>query len=185
MEDNDIKIFGKKPDESSVDEFALITEMNIQRSNGNTDKARQLSHRLSTLFVDEDGLLKMLEPVLGKIDYPKPIIYQMKILMFFTAEYCFNFELPNTLVKSTAINVLYDSIRDDASEFYQEFSDCAEYSFYYLAVKKPDVPKAIGKTFAMVCQKENDIEMQTYGERLFSVVLEEIKNIIDSYHFVK
>ena len=62
-------------------------------------------------------------------------VFQIKILMFFAAEYTINRVLPNTVLKSTAINALYSNIKSGDRAFYDEFSDGAEYSFYYLAVR--------------------------------------------------
>lgn len=184
MDDNDMKIFVKRPKDDSVDEVALIAEMNEQRSNGNTEKAKQLGKHLAELFLHEETLHADLESVVGKIDYPKPIIFQIKILMFFTAEYCINRILPSTMLKSTAINVLYDSIMKSASDFYSEFSDGVEYSFYYLAVKKDDITASIGKAFAMVCRKDKEEEFIDLGSRIFTAVANEVEHIIDKYQFV-
>ena len=185
MNDKDVKIFGQKPQDDSVDSIALIAEMNTQRSNGNTAKAKQLGKQLATMFLDEKQLHSSLESVLGKLDYPQPITFQIKILMFFTAEYCINRFLPNTLLKSTAINTIYDSIMKNAGDFYSEFSDGVEYSFYYLAVKKEPVASSIGTTFSMLCRKENDSEFQSLGTDTFTVVSKEVEKIIDSFNFIK
>lgn len=186
MEDNDIKIFSTTKSDDKIDEIALIAEMNEQRSNGNIDKARKLGTYLAAIFVDDRALLKDLESALGDVDFPKPVLFQVKILMFFAAEYCINSTLPKMILKNTAINALYDSIRDEASEFYKEFSDGAEYSFYYLAIRKGnDIIHDIGSSFSMLCGKERDEAFTALGERLWSVVSKKIQEIIASYDFKK
>lgn len=186
MEDSDIKIFSSKKNDDKIDEIALIAEMNEQRSNGNIDKARKLGNYFAAIFINDKALLHDLEPVLGDVDFSKPILFQVKILMFFVAEYCINSTLPKMILKNTAINALYDSIRDEASEFYKEFSDGAEYSFYYLAIRKGnDIIHDIGTTFSMLCGKEKDATFISLGENLWSAVSKEIDKIITSYHFVK
>ena len=99
-----------------------------------------------------------MEPVVGKVDYPQNILFQIKILMFFAAEYTINRILPNTVLKSTAINALYSNIKSGDRAFYDEFSDGAEYSFYYLAIRKESssVIAQIAKAFSMLCGKENE-----------------------------
>lgn len=186
MEDNDIKIFTKKVNDEKIDEAFLIDEMNTQRNNGNIEKAKNLGGYLSMIFVDEEALLLSLKPLIGEANFPKQIMYQIRILMFFTAEYCINKSLPNMATKNTAINSLYDAIMAEAGEFYEEFSDGAEYSFYYLALKKAagkDVK--LGKTFAMLCGKENNEEFIDFGEKLFAGVSKEVCNIIDVFDFVR
>lgn len=183
MDDNDIKIFNGKIKESTDDSIALIEEMNLQRTNGNTQKAKALGKNLAERFLNTEELERALEGEVGKLDYPQDVMYQIKILVFFTAEYCINRLLSNTLLKSTAINTIYDKIVKDAGDFYKEFSDGVEYSFYYLAVKKEDTISAVGKAFAMLCQKENDESFIQLGKDIFVVVVNEVDSVITSYDF--
>lgn len=37
-------------------------------------------------------------------------MYQIKVLLVFTAEYCINHYLPATLLSNTAVNSLYDTV---------------------------------------------------------------------------
>lgn len=185
MEDNDIKIFVSKSKQDADDSIALISEMNTQRSNGNTEKAKKLGKELSARFLDTAHLYASLEEELGSLDYPEKVIFQIKILMFFTAEYCINRILPNTLLKSTATNTIYDSVMKNAGEFYREFSDGVEYSFYYLAIKKEDFVTAVGKAFAMVSGKEGNEEFIKLGSDIFRLVAKEVESIIESYEFQK
>ncbi len=185
MDDNDIKIFIGKTKDNTDDSIALISEMNAQRLNGNTQKAKDLGKELSARFLDTERLRSSLEEEVGPLNYPEKVIFQIKILMFFTAEYCINRLLPNALLKSTATNTIYDSIIKNAGEFYEEFSDAVEYSFYYLSVKKDDIVSAVGKTFAMVCGKGGDEEYERLGSEIFRVVAKEVESIIESYDFQK
>ncbi len=186
MEDSDIKIFGAqpKPDEEA-DELRLIRQMEAQRANGNIDKAAKLGDYLSDIFLNEDELLRRLSAEVGALDYPAAVIHQIKILMFFAAEYCINRELPNTILKSTAINALYGNIKYGDAAFYEEFSDGGEYSFYYLAMRKEtrNVLQEIGRTFSMLCGKEDDPAFVELGRRLFNLTEEEVENIIQIFDF--
>ena len=90
MDDSDIKIFGQKQAQVCDDELRLIALMEEQRANGNTEKATKLGDYLSDIFLNEKELLARLEPTVGKLDYPQNILFQIKILMFFAAEYTIN-----------------------------------------------------------------------------------------------
>lgn len=186
MEDSDIKIFqGKSAKKNTDDSIALIEEMNTQRLNGNIQRAHDLGDGLADRFLNTEELRASLEEEVGPLNYSEKVIFQIKILVFFTAEYCINRLLPNTLTKSTAINTVYDKIVKNAGDFYEEFSDGVEYSFYYLAVKKDDVLSAVGKTFAMLCRKENDESFSKLGKDIFVAVVNEVDKIIRDFGFVR
>lgn len=186
MEDSDIKIFGQEKAKSRDDELSFIALMEEQRANGNIDEAMRLGDYLADIFLNEKDLLEHLSSILGTIDYPQEILYQIKILMFFSAEYTLNRILPNAIVKSTAINALYGNIKNGDLDFYTEFSDGAEYSFYYLAMRKESqsVITEIGKAFAMLCGKENDETYVELGKRLFNLISDEVESIFDIFNFV-
>ena len=72
------------------------------------------------------------------------------------------------------------------SEFYDKLDDAAEYSFYYLAVRKQiDISQSIGKSFAMLCGKENDDYHINLGKQLFEIAKYEIKKTIKKYDFAE
>lgn len=187
MEDSDIKIFGQEQAESRDDELRFIALMEKQRSNGNIDEAVRLGEYLADIFLNEKDLLERLSSVLGKTDFPKDMLYQMKILMFFSAEYTLNRILPNAVLKSTAVNALYGSIKNGNLDFYTEFSDGAEYSFYYLAMRKESqsIITEIGKAFAMLCGKEDNSDFIELGKRLFNLIADEVENIFAIFNFVQ
>ena len=134
--DDDIKIFNAKPKSDTLDSIALIEEMNTQRMNGNTEKAKQLGKYLSDRFLDGEELKRSLEEEVGALDYPQKVILQIKILMFFTAEYCINRLLPNTLLKSTATNTIYDRVMKNAGEFTGNFPTVWNTAFIILRLKR-------------------------------------------------
>lgn len=186
MEDSDIKIFGQQKAQSCDDEVKFIAEMERERANGNIDEAVRFGEYLADLFLNEKDLLERLSSVLGAYEYPTPILYQMKILMFFSAEYTLNRILPNAILKSTAVNALYGSIKNGNLDFYKEFSDGAEYSFYYLAMRKESqsVITEIGKAFAMLCGQEDDANYVELGKHLFNLIADEVGNIFHIFNFV-
>lgn len=184
FDDSDIKIFNDSNKNSdSIDEVSIIAEMTKLRSNGNIDRAKKLGKHLANIFVDEPQLLHMLEGEVGQLNFDGDTMYQIKVLLVFTAEYCINHSL-HALLANTAVNAMYETVSSKAFEFYDRLDDAAEYSFYYLAVRKGvDIPANIGISFAMLCGKEKDGYFTELGTKLFEVTKNEIENIIDLYEF--
>ena len=188
FDDSDIKIFNDNGEHTeSNDEVSVIAEMQKHRTNGNILRAKQLGKHLAEIFIDEPHLLSDLEGEVGEIKRDNDDdMYQMKVLLIFTAEYCINHLLPATVLSNTAINAMYDTISKKAAQFYDRLDDAAEYSFYYLAVRKGvDIPQNIGVSFAMLCGNENDEYYKNLGKRLFEVATYEIEKTINSVGFVK
>ena len=187
FDDSDVKIFSDKDDNKEVvNEVSVIAEMTKHRSNGNILKAKQLGKHLAEIFVDEPSLLSQLEGEVGKIQCNDDDMYQIKVLLIFTAEYCINRLLSATLLSNTAVNALYDTVIKKAYDFYDRLDDAAEYSFYYLAVRKGGkISDNIGISFAMLCGEDKNEYYTNLGKRLFEVAEHEIQKIIDGYDFVK
>lgn len=187
FDDSDIKIFNDGEEQNeSFDEVSVIAEMQKHRTNGNILKAKQLGKHLAEIFVDEPHLLSDLESEIGEIKRDDDDMYQIKVLLIFTAEYCINHLLPATVLSNTAINAMYDTLNKKAAEFYDRLDDAAEYSFYYLAVRKAvDIPKNIGVSFAMLCGEDKDAYYTNLGQRLFEVAEHEIEKIINGFGFEK
>ena len=185
FDDSDIKIFNENVEQTKTsDEVSVIAEMQKHRTNGNILKAKQLGKHLAEIFIDEPHLLSDLESEVGNIKRDEDDMYQIKVLLIFTAEYCINRLLPATVLSNTAINAMYDTISKKAAEFYDRLDDAAEYSFYYLAVRKAiDISKNIGISFAMLCGEKEDIYYTNLGQRLFEVADHEIAKIINSFGF--
>lgn len=185
FDDSDVKIFNDDK-KDSFDEVSIIAEMTKNRSNGNSQKAKELGKILAERFVDEPHLLSDLENEVGEIQRDDDTMYQMKVLLAFSAEYSINRLLFSPLLANTAVNALYDTVKKKAFEFYDRLDDAAEYSFYYLAVRKGvDIPQNIGVSFAMLCGNENDEYYKNLGKRLFEVATYEIEKTINSVGFVK
>ena len=187
FDDSDVKIFNDNSNnKDTVDEVSIIAEMTKNRSNGNVSKAKKLGKYLAEIFVDEPQLLSDLESEVGEIERSDDTMYQIKVLLVFTAEYCINRKLVSSLLSHTAVNALYDTVKKEAFDFYDRLDDAAEYSFYYLAVRKGfEVPENIGISFAMLCGKEKDEYYTNLGKRLFEVATHEIEDIINNYDFIK
>ncbi len=185
FDDSDVKIFNDNEKET-FDEVSIISEMTKNRSNGNSQKAKELGKTLAERFVDEAHLLCDLENEIGEIPRDDNTMYQMKVLLAFSAEYSINRCLFSPLLVNTAVNALYDTVKKKAFEFYDRLDDAAEYSFYYLAVRKGiEISDNIGISFAMLCGKENDEYYKNLGKRLFEVATYETEKIINNAGFVK
>ncbi len=187
FDDSDVKIFNDNGEtKESFDEVSIISEMTKNRSNGNSQKAKDLGRHLAEIFVDEPHLIADIEKELGCLECDENNMYQVKVLLVFTAEYCINHQLISPLLANTAINALYDTVKKKAFDFYDRLDDAAEYSFYYLAVRKGmDISKNIGVSFAMLCGKDKDVYFENLGKRLFEIATHEIEKIIDSFEFEK
>lgn len=182
FDDSDIKIFNDKGQpEENFDEITVIEEMKRHRINGNFDKAKELGKQLADIFVDETKLMRDLAKEVGSLDFEDDIIYEIKVLLAFTAEYCINHSLTSPLLSNTAINKMYDTVKENAFEFYDRLDDGAEYSFYYLALRRSGETSAeIGKAFAMLCENK---DFATLGKNLFEFAGQEINSIIDLCEF--
>lgn len=182
-DDSDIKIFKDKTEsQENFDEISVIAEMKRHRINGNSEKAKALGKHLADIFVDEEKMIKDLSKEVGALDFDDDIMYQIKVLLAFTAEYCINHSLPSPLLSNTAINRMYDAVKTSAFEFYDRLDDGAEYSFYYLALRKSaNISEEIGKAFAMICGSD---EFSELGKNLFECAKQEIDSVIDLYEFV-
>ena len=187
FDDSDIKIFNDNDEQNKTsDEVSVIAEMQRHRTNGNILKAKQLGKHLAEIFIDEPHLLSDLESEVGNIKRDDDDMYQIKVLLIFTAEYCINRLLPATVLSNTAINAMYDTISKKASVFYDRLDDAAEYSFYYLAVRKGEnIANNIGISFAMLCGEDKNSYYTNLGKQLFEVAEHEIQKIIDGFDFIK
>lgn len=186
FDDSDVKIFNDKPKSNDAfDEVSFIAEMTKNRNNGNIQKAKELGTHLAEIFVDEKKLISDLENEVGALNYNDDIMYQINVLLVFTAEYCLNRSLSTPLLSNIAVNAMYDAISEKAYEFYDRLDDAAEYSFYYLAVRKGNnIPDYIGASFAMLCAKEKDEYFIGLGKQLFEIAIYEIDKGIKFYEFV-
>lgn len=190
--EEDVKIFSAQKAKAekiqtvnnNIDELSLIKEMDSERSNGNLAKAKNLGLNLANIFIDEKSINEGLQELIGTLETNKEILFQIRILMVFGAEREIGRLLKKALLCSTAINALHDKIHDDNLNFYNKFSDGAEYSFYYLALKSSgDTVKSIGRSFAMLCGRENDFRYKELGEKLWMKTITEVDEIIGSYKF--
>ena len=161
MADNDIKIYTKGADISSANLSTVFEAINLHRANGNLEKAKLLGQRLSTITPESEknGLSIDFKNILPQRFLSQDIMYQIKVLLIFAAESLLQVEIPVPQLATTAINALYDSLRETSPGFFKNISDGAAFTFYYLAMKKGgNITENIGKAFSMLCSvsKNND-----------------------------
>ncbi len=185
-DDSDIKIFkGKDDDGDGSDLFALAEEMKRHILNGNSPKAKELGKALAAISPDSDGLGdELIKFVRSSVVTPEMKI-QIKTLMLFSAEYTLLNKLC-PMLSTTATEAMYETLRSENAVYYDGISNGAAVSFYYLAVKRnKNIAAAVGESFAMLCEAQDNKLIKTLGENVFELMCEKISNIIDTYHFEK
>ena len=139
MSENDVKIYNSKNDlDSSSKEISrTLDEVMTHRLNGNIDKARKLGEILATITPKgDDGIIVDLKDHLAPKYFASDILYQIKVLLVFACETVLQFEIPVSIITTTAIATMYDSIEKKSPGFYDNIKNGAAFTFYYLAVQK-------------------------------------------------
>lgn len=182
-DDSDIKIFkGSDNDNDGSDLFALAEEMRRHIINGNSPKAKELGARLAHISPDSDNLGEELNKFVRNTAADEEVKVQLQTLMLFCAEYTLLNELC-PMLSTSATEAMYDAIKANAPAYYNGISNGAAVSFYYLAVKKNrDVAKAVGESFAMLCEQDSKL-IKTIGKNVFTLTCEKVKEIISEYEF--
>lgn len=189
-DDSDIKIFGKSQLDDKNEAALLLEQVNRQRANGNTEKARKLGIHLAEIFLNDDEINEHIASAVGKVPNTKETMDQIRILIVFSAQWCLSHRLPAALLSNTAVNSFYDKI-SETRDVYNDLSDGPEFSFYSLAVRNSTTTSAdaIGKTFKKLCDRDddesNDEDFVELGKRIYNKTVEEVVNIIDRFGFVQ
>jgi len=188
-DDSDIKIFGKSQVDDKTEAALLLEQVNRQRANGNTEKARKLGVYLAEIFLNDDEINEHIASAVGRVPNTKETMDQIRILIVFSAQWCLSHRLPAALLSNTAVNSFYDKI-SEAEDVYNDLSDGPEFSFYSLAVRECETSaQAIGETFKRLCDRDddesNDGDFVELGKRIYNKTVEEIVNIIDKFNFVQ
>lgn len=185
MSEEDIKIYSSKTDEKekvsekSTDMAKVLDDMREHRNNGNIKKAKKLGVILGDEEFDFEELVsqKFIKP---------DIIYQMKALFVFSAEANLQIFVYDPLLYTTAINAMYEEIQSREEGFYKNISDGVAYSFYYSEMKKGgDIPRSIGKAFAMLCSAPGNESFAETGAKLYEIFAKRVEKIIEETEFVQ
>ncbi len=188
MADNDIKIYTKGADISSANLSTVFEAINLHRANGNLEKAKLLGQRLSTITPESEknGLSIDFKNILPQRYLSQDIMYQIKVLLIFAAESLLQVEIPVPQLATTAINALYDSLRETSPGFFKNISDGAAFTFYYLAMKKGgNITENIGKAFSMLCSvSKNNDGCIAAGETVWNIAVDLVEKEIKNAGFV-
>lgn len=189
-DDSDMKIFGEQSAEeaaSAAEIQQLMQEMKRQRLNGNSDKAKKIGARIASLVPgsDNDDIVE-LNNVLKDLLTAPYVMYQIRVLIIFTAESNLHRLLPTSFLATTAINALYDTLIEAEPRFYDNISDGTAFTFYYLRLRSGgDIGRGIGEAFAMLCDRENDEKAIALGAEVYHYICKKIDEFIDEADFVE
>lgn len=185
-EDFDIKIFSPIKQNPKSEPVVLVDEMKRQVISGNLQKARKLGEAIADSFheaAEKEELWNMAQSCNVK-ELDRRIKDQAIILSVFTAEYVFNHYMPDQLLSTTAISTLYDTLTEDSPELYNNLLASTAFSFYYMNLDgKETAPDIIGKTFAVLCDDDDNENLLCYGKTVFMTSLESYKKAVESVDF--
>ncbi|MBQ8209597.1 MAG: hypothetical protein IJZ35_03315 [Clostridia bacterium] len=185
-EDLDIKIFSPIKKSETEEPVVIVDEMKRQVLSGNMQKAKALGKAIADFFPEaaEKEELWNMAKCCNICELDRNIKDQAIILSVFTAEYFLNINLPDAILSTSALTVLYDTLTADMPELYNHLLSSTAFSFYYMNMdRKSADPALIGQTFAMLCGDKNSKELCCYGETVFKTSLEHYKALMDSVDF--
>ncbi len=170
-DDGDIKIFGRE--KVSSDDNSFIEEMQRQRQNGNSQRARDLGRALAEAFILADDLPPD----------DSTYAYHVRELRTFAVLSTLESRLDNRILCATAVNAFYDKLIKYVPDFYERVSGGTAFSFYYIDIRgKQDVPLRIGRSFAMLCGGQ-DILPAEVGADIYQKTCAQINIMIEEMDF--
>lgn len=189
MSENDVKIYRSKSEvnKSGSDLSMAFDAVIMHRSNGNIDKARALGEALATITpsADGEGIIVNLKDHLAPRYFSPDILYQIKVLLVFACETLLQIEIPVSVVSTTAITSMYEKIKAVSPGFYNNISNGAAFTFYYLAIQKGgDLSANIGEAFAMLCGVKNKEGFVDAGKTVWNLVVDLVEKEIDKAGFM-
>lgn len=187
-EDHDIKIFSPVKKAQEPEAVVLADEIKRQAVSGNLQKARALGTKLAESFREaaEKKELLNLSIDCGLAELTRNIKDQAIILSVFSAEYALNHYLPDPILSTTAVSQLYDTLTDDSPELYSNLLASTAFSFYYMNIDIKDADTdVIGKTFAALCDDDDNASLFCYGKTVFATSLDNYKAEIEAVDFAE
>lgn len=178
--DGDIKIYKKSQDSEASDFDGLAKKIDFHKENGNNKKAQFLGEAFANL--------KPTDPELGLLPSvgasPAAILYQARVLITFLCGRAAKEELHSQILIDTAINTMYDWLKENEAGYYNNITDGAAFSFYRLALKKEgDKAQSIGKEFAKLCASPKDEELIELGSEVYIKTLKHLRRLIADCKF--
>ncbi len=188
MSDSDVKIYKSKSElnKNGNDLSVAFDAVISQRANGNIDKAVKLGSLLGTISPTNqgEGITIDLKEHLAQRYFAPDILYQIKVLLVFACETLLQIEIPVSVVSATAIASMYDKIKSTSPGFYDNISNGAAFTFYYLAIQKGgDISENIGEAFAMLCSVKNKEGFVKAGKTVWNIAVDVIEKEIDKAEF--
>lgn len=186
-EDFDIKIFSPVKKIESTEPVIIADEMKRQVVSGNLQKAKLLGESIADSFPEaaqKKELLGLAENC--GVELTREIKDQAIILSVFTAEYCLNNILPDSILSTSAVSTLYDTLIADSPELYNKLLASTAFSFYYMNIEnKTADSNVIGETFAMLCGKKSSECHISYGKNIFEDAFKQYRAAVESVEFAK
>lgn len=183
-DDSDIKIAGEEKSDDGG-EHSVETEMNeleVQRRNGNLEKARLLGAALTEKIIGQDGESTFGEDIAEDAETRA----QRRMLLAFAAINTVESNVKSEVLQGVIINVFYDTLKKSLPEFYNDIGESGSFSFYTLCVRRGgDVDTAIGQTFAMLANKSGSNVMAELGKALYMRFVDVTKNTIKSFNITQ
>ncbi len=176
-DDRDIKIYVKKSMTETGEFQAINDEVQLHLANGNRDKAIALGQQMAKIK-PEDGVVD-----LSGFSMTSALLYQVRVLLTFMAEYSIQKNIPVDFLADTASTAMYEYLKANESGYYNNISDGAAFTFYLLALKKGgDAATNIGDQFSMLCNISWQ-EIIDLGKRIFVQASEYFDNMIKETTF--
>lgn len=177
-EDRDIKIYVGK-EISELNDFQRISDdIDRNRRNGNSEKAKALGIRLAKIRPDCKKLGLHCE------NMPASELYCVRVLLTFTAEYAVRKYIASQTLGDAVSSSMYDYLKTEESGYYDNISDGSAFTFYLLALKKSgDTAENIGEQFARRCGMSNE-EYVSLGAEIFNKASELFARIIEETEFI-
>lgn len=184
-DDFDIKIFSPVKKTQESEPVVIADEMKRQVLSGNLQKAKQLGKAIADSFPEAAQKEELLTTAqCCGVELDRAIKDQAIILSVFTAEYCLNHDMPDSILSTSALTMLYDTLTDDAPELYNKLLSSTAFSFYYMNLDGSSAdPELIGKTFAMLCGDKNSEALCCYGKTVFQNSLEQYRAAVSAVDF--
>lgn len=188
MSENDVKIYKSKSElnKNGSDLSSAFDAVIVHRTNGNLDKARALGETLATITPtgSGDGIIVDLKDHLAQKYFAPDILYQIKVLLVFACETLLQIEVPVSVVSTTAITAMYDRIKTLSPGFYDNISNGAAFTFYYLAIQKGgELSQNIGEAFAMLCGVKNKEGFVNAGKTVWNIAVDIVEKEIEKAGF--
>jgi hypothetical protein len=180
-----MKIAGEKIDIKSADRTQDESDsIELQIENGNIIRARRLGSAVVSVIQSETDKLGE-GGIIASLDMKDTMLIQYRMLMIFTVVSTIEQHSPNKHIMRTALNTFYDILKREDPEIYDYMSASGASSFYYLAIRRGgDCAANVGKSFAMLCEREDDGQFIAAGSEIYSHYRRRTLEMIEGNKFV-